>query len=388
VPRSISNLLALALVSISLSLHAQSTPRTDNVDFAAREESVRQQFLVRHPSSLNPIQKKFSAMIENHADEATAANVRFVVGFALTLRGEVEPPPPTTPKPSYWQTQAATLLQGIPFGEAIGRAFGVGTQVAARPDEVDKLAAENQQNFKMIVTSFGVASAEEFNSAPQPLRVRYLIKALRKMYDQIDFPCPYTVYLLDVSSEKPAEDSAPESDPSAIPPGMSAKQWNKRQRDMKRAKKYESGGESSSDERSPTDDVSQIYVARLLGRGSKEFSEYSNYSREQKTKTLARAFKAFAEAGIRVADDGHVGALDSYLASLGFSLQQSPSGWAMSDERSRTTTDTELIKKEFGEAALKQFQAQAEGPDKDAVRVAAILLFTQFQIVAAGLIVG
>ena len=80
---------------------ADTAPPPDSPDFVAREESVRQEFLARHPMP------------------AGAFSGKFVFAFAETLRGEVEPPlTPSTSlisKPSYWSTQGAAWLGGIPL---------------------------------------------------------------------------------------------------------------------------------------------------------------------------------------------------------------------------------------------------------------------------------
>ena len=365
---------------------ADTAPPPDSPDFIAREEAVRQEFLARHPMP------------------AGAFSGKFVIAFAEAVRGEVEPP--LTPssssisKPSYWSKQGTAWLEGIPFGAAIAKAFSAGRQAQAgdgvdrhaaeahADDRVDRIAMQNQQNFKLLVARLGIASEVEFESAEPLMRVRYLTKALRLLYDQVTFPCPLTVFLLDASPSHMPEQPTPNVDSETPPAGITEKQWKKIRSAMKRAPKYAHSDGAAPSQPSTLPDSARIYVSRLLGAQSTEYSDFPTYSREQKTNALSKAFKTFADAGIAVADDGRKERLVEYFKQLSANVRESPSGWALVDEFGRETQDTELIEKEFGALALKKFLAKPESPDKDSVRIAAFILFTQFQAVASGILAG
>ncbi len=372
-------------------LSAQTTAPADSAEFLARENLVRQEFVSRHPFTPVGPQRAFFATIKSRADPNTVLDGKFVYVFAMAMKGEVEPaPPPKVSKPSYWSTLGASLLQGLPYGASIATAFSATSHITEQStDGVNSVAIKNQQNFEAMVTRLDVASGPEFETAEPLIRTRYITRALSKLYEEVQYPCPMTVFLVDASSHKEPEDAQPnEADLSKKPANFSARQWKAFQKAAEKAKKYESFNDAEPDPPSHEEDWGRMYVQRLLGEKSKEYLEYRTYSREQKTNALARAFKAFAHAGNRVAENAAKEPLIEYLDSLGVGLMQTASGWALPDGTGRVVQDTEMIEKEFGSAALRQFLRQPEGVEKDKMRVAAFVLFTQFQMLAAGVMVG
>ncbi len=387
--------LALALPAHH-SLSQQPSPSYPS-DFAAQERQVRQQFLARHPLALSGAQTTFFSVVRQQGPEAEE-RVRFLVDFAGAMRGEVEPPPPKPVKPSYWKAQLTDQMDGIPFANAIARALGRAWNARHPPaDELDLLALRNQQNFRAIVSGQGIATAEAFDAATPELRVRLLFRALRKLYEQIGSPCPYTVYLLDLS---PETSPAPATDgPSASAPVLEGPHAKEIARAIARAKREakknpaaaaaEQPPPTDTDDQSAESNYGRFLVGQFLGRSSPEYTTFPHNTRQGNTDALMRSFLAFTGAGATALDNpADEKQLAAYLTYLGSSVERSPAGWVLRDDLGKPSPDILLIEQVFGKQARKAFQAEPEGPHKDAVRVAAIVLTTHFQIVAAGLLLG
>jgi hypothetical protein len=392
---------SLALAFFAPNAFPQAPVAKDTPEYVARKQSVEKEFLARHPFTPSGPQAAFYEMAAKKATPDEFVTLKFVNAFALAMKGEVEAAAPkNAPKPSYWKGQLASLLQGLPFENAIAQASNRAPQLASGLENgTDKTALRNQQNFRVIVEAQHIATAEAFDAAAPPERVRLLLHALLPVYEQIDNPSPYTIFLSipgETSETDPARadssDTASDAEALANLPKKYQKALAKAQR---KAKASGSQPEAAEDEASQSDsskeaqkDIARFMVGQFLGKTSKDYTDYPRFSSEQRNNAIRRALQAFAVVGVKIADNPTEAEFENYLYMIDAKIQRSPTAWTLVDNGDRTYRDTDLVEKEFGSAAQKGFIAMPEGPEKDKIRIAAIVLMTQFQIAAAGFLIG
>ena len=321
---------------------------TDPSTFLSAESAVRHDFLERYPPKFPTLpanlQGKFRKMMADAKEEEL-----FSIAFADAIAGKAQAP--NAKKPGYWSGILVVLVTTQTPGTTLG--LRVETALSNRlfdtdEKEIDKLAKRNMENFKLLVTSYDAGAAQAFDASSPMQKVQYILDAFKSASNDIRYPCPYTVYLLD---QQPLD---PDSDDSDTKPTK---------------------GQDAAET-----DLARLFVGRLGGKNTPDYVKFSSYSREQKTVALKVAFSKFIDTAISVAHQNHPESVATYLQSLGGALVRNDGEWDMVDDSGKQSTDKELVLKMFGKEESKRFDHMPEGPEKNSTREAAILLFTQSEI--------
>ena len=349
--------LTLAL-TIGLAGHAVSQEKkisnSDSTSFIQAEHSVRHEFVQRYP-----LLDQYSASMGSQAfKNSYAANLmktlnqlpddqKFFLDFAYVMEGKVELKKKTALPPSYWQRSLAELMTALPFGDAMAKTY-LGVNAAKTEMEnseaPNRLALENMQNFRELILGYKIANGEDFDHATLIERARLILTMFTKVQEDVSLPCPYSIYLLDVDA----------SDKSDL--------------------------NSSS--------VPREIVGHLLGKKSPEYLQFPLESREQKSAALKNAYLHLLDNAQDVAAAPSAEILRGYLHVAALQLSASGGNWYIEDESNKTFSFSDLMRVTFGDAELQKFNHKPEGSEKDADRVAVILLWAQYRMGTSGWMIG
>lgn len=317
----------------------------DSSTFLLAERAVRHDYLERYPAKFptlpSNLQGNFRKMMADSKEEEL-----FSIAFAEAVAGKAQAPRPK--EPGYWSVALVGFVGTQTLGHQ-GPVIALSNLLFDSDEkEINKLAKRNMESFKALVTSYDPGAGQAFDSSSPMQKVQYILDAFKSTSNEIRYPCPYTVYLLD---QQPLE---PDSDDS----------------DAKHAK-----GQDPAET-----NLARLFVGHLGGKDRPEYQNFLSYSREQKTAALKTAFSKFIDTAINVSHQNDPASVANYMQSLGGALIRNSGEWAIVNDAGKQSTDRELVLKMFGKEESKRFDHMSEGPEKNNTRAAAILLFTQSEI--------
>jgi hypothetical protein len=327
---------------------------SDSFSFLEAEHNVRHEFVQRYP-----LLDQFSASMGSQASKNRYAadlmkrfdqlpdDQKFAPDFGYVMEGKVKIKKKTALLPSYWQRSLAGLMKALPFGDAMAKTYLGGNAAKTEMENSEapnRLALDNMQNFRELAVGYKIASGEDFDHAAALARTRYILTMFGKAQEDVSLPCPFSIYLLDVDTL------------------------------------------ASSDTDGPS--VPREIIGHLLGKKSPEYLQFPEDSREQKSVALKHAYLHLLADAQRVATVPSAETLNGYLQFAALQLSATNGNWYIADEFNKVYSFSDLMRATFGDAELQKFNREPEGPEKDADRVAVILLWTQYRLGTSGWMIG
>lgn len=300
---------------------AQKATSGDSPEFLSREASVRHDFLVRYPANLGPLAKVVNS--SNSTEQQL-----FDVSMAQVMLGKTQPA--NQKLPAYWRARLAGFVETQ--SEALARLILGRNNDPSQvdPKSVDKLAKLNMQAFRALALQYGgVASADVFDSSPPLVQARYIMTGMKGLLGDVSFPCPYTVYILDMDEEQ--KDDQP--------------------------------------------DYARDYFATMAGRDNGDYAHFSSFNRQQKTDAFQRAFAALIDAGQNLALHPDQDTLAGFGRHFGVTVEHSGDNLTfVGPTGGKRETDSDVVFAVYGFDGLKAFKQMSEGPAKSDMRIAAVVL--------------
>lgn len=357
-PKTWSEHLGCWSVIFALSIPVPAVPQQTKLApanagaFLEAEHAVRHEFLQRYSLSdqamatMGPQTTKNRAVMQLLKTlDQLPDDEKFGTVFAYVMRGKVEAKKTTAAPPTYWQRQLGELMKALPFGDNAANAYIAQNETRASQENAEapnRLAQERLQNFKTLVVGYRIATGAEFDQADPLEKTRLILSTFSKLQGDIGLPCPFSIFLLDM-------DAAQAGDADNPP-------------------------------------VTRDVVGRLLGKSSTDYQHYPEYSREQKSVALKHAYLHLLEGAQKVAAAPSFENLHDYLPMAGMSANRG--SWSVQEETGNAHPFTEIMRATFGDTELQKFSHEAEGTEKDAERVAVILLWAQYRMGSSGWMIG
>ncbi len=320
--------------------------------FLEAEHNVRNEFVQRYP-----LMDQFKGAVGAQAGQNKAAiglmkladqqpvDQKFGLVFAYVMQGKVEAKKTTAAPPSYWQRQLGALMTALPFGDDMAKIYLAQSEARAalkNEEAPNRLALDSLQNFRTLIVGYGIATGAEFDHAVPLAKTRLILTMFANLQADIGLPCPFSIFLLDM-------EGAEADDTNNVP-------------------------------------VAREAVGRLLGKSSADYLHFPEYSREQKSVALKHAYLHLLQNSQKVAAAPSFENLNDYLRVAGMSSNSGT--WSVQEESGNAHPFSELMRVTFGDAELRKFSQKSEGPEKDADRVAVILLWAQFRMGSSGWMIG
>ena len=341
-------MLVLSLVVRAVAQQTKVAP-ADSAAYLQAEHTVRHEFVQRYPlldqakASLGPrgMKNKGAAGLFKTID-GLPDDQKFGLVFAYVMQGRVEAKKSTAAPPTYWQRQLGALMATVPLGGEVAKPYLAQNEsrAARENDEApNRLALKSMQTFRALIVGYGMATGEEFDQAAPLARTRLILRMFAKAQGDIGLPCPFSIFLLDMDAAD--ADSPP---------------------------------------------MARETVGRLLGKSSAEYLHFPEFSREQRSLALKQAHLHLLEEARKVAAEPSIEALNRYLLVAGMSCESG--SWSVQEESGKAHAFAELMRVTLGDAEVQKFSHEAEGPAKDANRVAVLLLWAQYHLGTSGWLIG